>query len=239
MSAKPPARGTNKLPNKILIYSWPKMVFMWPTALMSLFMGAATYIAGEGSAWSQTWGTLFLVTFALNMMVVTFEFPRGNALVMVFGIVAAAWGLVTLNQHFEFMGPISRFLKGLQLYAHPHFYFFLLFIYVIMFIGMYVITRFSYWEISSNELVHHSGLWGDEERFSTAGLKYNKEIADIFEKILAGAGRIIFHAPAMRIPVVLDNVLGIDRVAKNLDTLLDVRRVEVAEEMPRPDATDE
>ena len=32
-----------------------------------------------------------------------------------------------------------------------------------------------------NELVHHHGLLSDVERFSTAGLTLNKEIADVFE----------------------------------------------------------
>ena len=115
--------------------------------------------------------------------------------------------LLLIQQLPEQILPLKHFLSNLDLVASWQFYLAIFIMYVVLLIGMYGVTRFDYWELSPNEIIHHHGVLGDVERFSTAGLKLNKEIHDIFEYLLAGAGRIILVIPGQLRPVILDNVL--------------------------------
>jgi hypothetical protein len=81
-------------------------------------------------------------------------------------------------------------------------------------------------------LIHHTGLLGNIERFSTAGLKLNTEINDVFEYILAGAGRIIMTIPGAPRPVLLDNVLRFNSIMERSKHILSRRVVEIERDEP-------
>src|SRR4051812_25308651 len=100
---------------KVIIHPWPKMVFMWPTALMALAAGLATHSIPEGGSTASIWGGLFLTVFALNMLVITFDFPRGTVLTAVLACVAVAWLIVWLNDRFGIIQPLKDFIAGRQL----------------------------------------------------------------------------------------------------------------------------
>ena len=269
---------------KLIVRPWPKMIFLWPTTLLTLILAFASWVtkpeqvksvgqadpgqemvadaqaaagaeptaddprpadnanvpeatvraaAGESegvvlrrvSKWGSLWGALFLVVFTVNMLVLTFEFPRATSLTAAIAIIAAIFMLILLNNRYEFIAPLATLISGVNVEASAGFYMCLFFIQLALFVGMFFITRFDYWELTPNELVHHTGLLGDVERFSTAGLKLNKEIADIFEYLLAGAGRVIMQVPGQQRPVVLDNVLNIGKVERLSNQILNARVV--------------
>jgi hypothetical protein len=212
------------------------MIFFWPTVLMSLLMGLLNQVFPDSR---DVWGGAFLVVFGLNLMVLTFEFPRGTSLTIAFVTVALVLGLILINQKMEIIKPLQQFLANREISASNEFYFFLFLIYLALFIGMYVVTRFDYWELTANELIHHHGLLGDVERFSTAGLKLNKEISDIFEYLLAGAGRIIMQIPGNPRPIILENVLAITRIEKMADRVLDARVVRLESPAGEPKVDDD
>ncbi len=216
--------------NSVKIRSWPSMLFMWPSMLMSLMAGLVTYTLAETSSAHELWGSLYLIVFALNLIVVTFDSPRSTSLTLLFAAVALAWLFVELNRRYNIIQPLRTFIEDLTLRATPDFYFFLFGVYLILFIGMLISTRFDYWVINSNELVHHQSLMQDVARHPTEGMQYNKEIPDFFEYLLAGAGRIVLNTPTMKRPIILNNVPGINRVARQLDVILETRRVVVTNE---------
>ena len=216
--------------NSVKIRSWPSMLFMWPSMLMSLVAGLATYTLAETSSTHELWGSLYLIVFALNLIVVTFDSPRSTSLTLLFAAVALAWLFVELNRRYNIIQPLRTFIEDLTLRATPDFYFFLFGVYLILFIGMLISTRFDYWVINSNELVHYQSLMQDVARHPTEGMQYNKEIPDFFEYLLAGAGRIVLNTPTMKRPITLNNVPGINRVARQLDVILETRRVVVTNE---------
>ncbi len=216
-----------KVPEKITLRAWPKMLFFWPSGIFALVTGIVTYLAPENINRTEFWGTLFLVVFALNLFIITFEFPRSTSLILVLACVAVTWILVELNRRYNIIVPLTDFLESLRLTATPDFYFTVFFIYAILALGMLISTRFNYWEISSNELLHYKGMMQDVERFSTDGLQYSKEITDFFEYLIGGSGRLILRSPSIERSIMLDNVLGINRIADNLDLMLEYRRVAV------------
>lgn len=213
------------IPDKVILRAWPKMLFLWPSALLALAAGIGTTLTADTASRWEFWGAFFLTVFALNLMIVTFEFPRSTSLTLVLACVALAWVLVEINRRYNIIAPVREFFEALELTAMPDFYFALFVIYVVLLIGMVIGTRFNYWEISNNELVHHKGLMQDVERFSTDGLQYTKQITDFFEYLIGRSGRLVVNTPAFPQPIILDNVIGIHRVAENLDLMLEARRV--------------
>jgi hypothetical protein len=58
-----------------------------------------------------------------------------------------------------------------------------------------------------NEILHHHGPLSDLERYPTMNLKFDKEIPDVLEWILLGAGRLVLHVPNVSKALVLDNAV--------------------------------
>lgn len=214
-------------PDKIIIRTWPKLIFLWPTAALALLAGLLQSF-GFGESWKFALGTAFLLVFTFNLIVLAFDFPRSTSLTVFIAVLSVLLGLVLLNQKFPIIAPLKSFLGGLELYASHHFYLFIAVMMGLIYAAMMVITRFDYWELTSNELVHHTGLLGDVERYSTAGLKLNTEIKDVFEYLLARSGRVIMNIPGSPRPIVLDNVLRIRKLVEQSTALLSRRVVQVA-----------
>ncbi len=223
-----------QVPEQIILRAWPKMLFFWPAALVALAAGVMSYMAPDNIERGEFWGALFLVVFALNLLIITFEFPRSTSLILVLACVAIAWILVELNRRYNIVVPLTNFIEGLRLMATPDFYFALFMIYAILLVSMFISTRFNYWEISSNELLHHKGLMQDVERFSTNGLQYSKEISDFFEYLIGRSGKLILRIPGVDRTITLNNVLGINRVADSLDLILEHRSVSVNAQETQP-----
>ena len=208
----------------VTIRSWPKMIFLWPTGVMSLCMGLAMWWAPD---WKEAWGATFLIVFGLNLMVLTFEFPRATSLTVAVCVALVGLLMILANQRWGIVAPLKHWITELNISASKDFYLLLFALYVILAFAMFVVTRFDYWQLSANELIHHHGILGDVERFSTAGLKLNKEIADIFEYVLAGAGRVIMLVPGTPRPIILENVLQISKIERDSDRLLNARVVRI------------
>ena len=224
---------SDTLPDKVVLRAWPKMLFIWPSAFIALAAGIGTYLTADTTNLWEFWGSLFLTVFALNLMIVTFEFPRSTSLTLILACVALTWIFVELNRRYNIIAPLRDFIEALQLSARPDFFFAIFVVYVLLLIGMFISTRFNYWEISNNELIHHKGLMQDVERYSTDGLRYSKQITDFFEYLIGGSGRLVVQTPSIGEPIVLENVIGINRVARTLDLMLESQRV-VVESTPAP-----
>lgn len=212
-------------PEVIIIRSWPKMIFLWPITLMAL---ACALCATFAPGWDNIAGAAFLVCVALNMAVLTFDFPRSTSLTVFIFAIALVLALVLINQKYGIVEPLQTWLKSLEIRATRDFYFTIFIVLFVLYLGMMIVSRFDYWELTSNELIHHSGLLGDVERFSTAGLKLNTEINDIFEFVLAGSGRIVMNIAGNSRPIVLENVLFISSLRNASNRMLSHRVVEVA-----------
>lgn len=221
--------------NRLIIRPWPKMIFLWPTCLLSLFMGLATQFA---PAQAPLWGGVFVIVLALNLVVLTFEFPRATSLLVTFGVIIVIMAMVLINfLVFPIIKPLNVFLRSLDVEASPQFFYVLFFVQLCLFIGMWVVTRFDYWVLTPNEIIRHHGMLGDVERFSTAGLKLNKEIQDIFEYVLCGAGRVVMNVPGNPRPIILDNVLNISKIEQRSDKILNARVVRLEKDSPEEDRT--
>src|SRR5262245_44170893 len=137
---------TQRPATMIIVRSWPPLIFLWPMALVALVAGLALSL-WPALATVRMWGGLFLVMFALSLVVLTFEFPRSTSLTLLFAAIALAWLFVELNRRYNLIRPLQEFLASLDVNVAPDFYLVLFAIYLVLFIAMFIGTRFNYWEI--------------------------------------------------------------------------------------------
>ena len=167
---------------------------------------------------------IFLIVFALNMVVISFDFPRTTSLTWFFAITAMVLGLWFLFSHYEGLAPkIVQGLLSIKPWANASFYMIYTMIMLFLYMLVMISRRFDYWEVKGNELLHHHGFLSNLERFSAPNLRIDKEINDLFEYMLLRSGRLIIHASNERRAIVLENVLFIngkeDRITRMLGAL--------------------
>ena len=96
----------------------------------------------------------------------------------------------------------------------------------LLYLIVWIMARFDYWEVRPNELLHHHGFLSDLERFSAPNLRISKEINDVFEYMLLRSGRLILHPTNEPRAFVLDNVLNINRKEAQITKMLGALQVE-------------
>jgi hypothetical protein len=173
-------------------------------------------------------GVLFLAVLGFNLLVMALDFPRfelvGVILLTLFAIFFVLWLGAFFN--LDLMRPINRMFESIYAFANAGFYF-LYFLMVLILLTLVYITRWlDFWEVMPNEILHHHGPLSDLERFPTMNLKFDKEIPDVLEYALLGAGRLVLHVPNVEKSLVLDNVLFINSkeiALKRLMSRLEVR----------------
>jgi len=215
-------------PDRVTIRPLPKAVVLYPTALLCIVFGAiaAWYPAGQEP---PLLGLAFVGLFGLNLFIMNFEFGRASTL----AIFAVVFGLVFLGLFLgeKFQWPvfaaISGFFKELRIHANAAFYFSLAAILGVTFLVVLIKTRFDYWEITSNELLHHRGVVGNIDRYPAPNLRISKEIHDVFEFLLLRSGRLVVHPTGERRSFVLELVAGVNKKEKMIKKLLSRLSVDI------------
>lgn len=237
-TANVPAAAENEV-DRVVLVSYPKIVFLWPTFLAALI--AALYMALSGDVpqaeiaasmpMQAVMGWMFLIVLSINLVVLSFDFPRATSLVIFFVIVTIALGLWLVAVKFPTVMPIlGGWITAVQPEANATFYWFVVVVLGVIYAAVWIETRFDYWEVRGNELLHHHGMLSDLERFPAPQLKIDKEINDIFEFLLLGAGRLILHPSNERRAIVLENVLWINGKEQQITRMLGTLQVEVRSE---------
>lgn len=231
--------GEKKAPSRILLVSYPKIVFLYPTFVVSL--AAAIYLsltrqpADATSTEAIVLSVLFLGVWATNLVVLGFDFPRTSSLSLFLVFVAAAMGAVLLSVLKPDVLPyVAQRLREFHPLANASFYWTFSISLGLATLGAMIVARFDCWEARPNQLLHHQGLWGDMDRFPAPGVRVDKEISDVFEYLLLQSGRLILHIGSEKRAVVLDNVPFITRKEKALTQMLGTLQVAVRPEGAAP-----
>ena len=219
------SRKREKTVDRVVIRSLPEAVFFFPTMIVAALCSLMTWQEwGDASLW----GNVFLIVFGLNVIVVAFDFPRTTSLTLVFLIIALILGAILLNDRREFLPRLRDQTHKIHPSADPQFYFIIALMFALIMIIVFIIhTWFDYWEVSSNELIHHHGILGSLERLPSPGVKLDKEITDVFEFFLLGAGRMVITPAGEGRPIVLNNVPRIERVESEIKQVLGVTDVQI------------
>jgi len=187
--------------------------------------------AAVGPTYHLWCARIFLVVLALNLVVLSFEFPRTTSLTWFFALSTATIGLWFLFTKYENLAPaVLQSLLAIKPVANASFYMLFTAILLLLFVAVLISRRVDYWEVRGNELLHHHGLLSNLERFSAPNLRIDKEITDLFEYLLLRSGRLIIHCSNERRAIVLENVLNIDHKERQITRLLGALQVRVRPE---------
>lgn len=221
---------------RVYLVSYPKIVFLYPTFLAAVIAGIYMLIAGDAPGTepgrhrhdTEILSLVFLIVMTLNLVVLSFDFPRTTSLTLFFLLAAVAMGGVLLFKFNPQLWPVvGAWLGRLNPWANAQFYLIFAAIMGLIYVGVLISVRFDYWEVRPNELLHHHGFLSDLKRYSAPNLRIDKEINDIFEYLLLGSGRLILHPSSEPRAIVLENVFFISRKEKQLTQMLGALQVQV------------
>lgn len=216
-------------PKSIYLVAYPKVVLLYPTFLAAIAAGIYMGVTGgQNAGGAEITGLIFLGIFALNLAVLSFDFPRTVSLTLFFLIFGVVMGLILFFRSYPNALPaVTDVLRELRPIANATFYWTIASILAVIYMLVFISRRFDYWEVRPNELLHHTGLLSDLKRYSAPNLRIDKEINDVFEYILLRSGTLILHPSQERRAIVLENVPNISRKEAQLTQMLGALQVQV------------
>jgi hypothetical protein len=265
-SSSSPAPSMQHREKGIRIFMWPKVIFLYPTAIVALICALGMsiihdhthdptkplntavhekYLSKDASSSIDQAGTsdkverfltpqnllamLFLSMFAFNLLVMALDFPRFSLVAVILAILFGLFFILWIGSYFhvDLLKPIHMIFSGIYAVANKGFYLMVFVTLMIVFAIIYVTRWLDYWEVLPNEILHHHGPLSDLERYPTMNLKFDKEIPDVLEWALLGAGRLVLHVPNVSKALVLDNVLFISAKEKALKSVMSRLEVRV------------
>ncbi len=216
--AEAPAPAAKREVRHVIIRAYPKIVFFWLTWIVSLVCG----ILPESSMGS-TAALIFFTVFTFNLLVVAFEFTRILSVALIFLGFMIFFLVKWLGaEKLKFIGDA---LAGINPIMNRDFYFLIFGIFSVIFLIVFIKSRFNYWEIQPNEILHKRGFMGDVERYPAPNLRMSKEINDVLEYVLLRGGRLILQPSSERQAIILDTILNINHVEDRVKDLLGSLRV--------------
>jgi hypothetical protein len=219
---------------RVLIRAYPKTIFFYPTMLVSFLCATLSpsglvglMLPGSQIVAPQTLGFCFTAVFLVNLIVVSFEFRRSASVILTLLALVAVLAAVLLNRTYGVFDFLGRIYALLDFVANAQFYLAIGFSFAAVIAGLLLAARLDYWEVRGNEVIHHTGLLGDTERYPAPSLTVKTEVTDVFEFLLLRSGRLIIYPSGREKAIVLDNVPLVHTVEKRMEDLLRTLKVTV------------
>lgn len=210
----------------IVIRPYPKVVLLYPIALAALVCGTWQAFAGPDAP-QKVLGLAFFAVAGFNLLVFAFEFTRVKTVTIALGVLALVFLCLWLGERWPIIQYLRKFVLDRNFTASTECYLGLFVYLALIFVSVLVNTRFDYWEVRHNEILHHTGFLGQVCRFPSPNLKMTKEINDVFEYMLLRCGRMILYPASEKEAIVLENVINVNSVEHNVHALLSSLAVEI------------
>ncbi len=206
-------KKTVKHPNEIFLRNYPKIIFFYPLLVTSFIL----WLIQSFIAPNTVLGYIWFIVFFINIFVTAFDFSSTKFFVLILAIV-----IVLLIVVFLVLPNFAFSLTGVQLDIALTWEFYALMTLILAFIlGIVVISsRFDYYKIERNEIIHKAGIFSSAERFPVKSLRFKKEIPDVFEFFMLRAGRFTIMPGKADEVMILPTVLNINKKEEQLDWLL-------------------
>lgn len=226
---KPKAKAPKPEIENVYIRSWPKAVLLYPLLAASVLFGLLS-LGSEPKESSGTMALVFLIIFAINLFIMTFEFNTTKSIALFFFVVAFVFAalFISAKTDISVFAWLRTAMSKLHAWANASFYFGVAGVLALLFLSMFIHTRINYWEVTRNELLHHHGLFGGVERFPAPNVEFSKVYNDIFEYGLLFSGSLTIFLASKQKTIVLDTVPLIKRVEEKLNVLLSEIAVDVS-----------
>ena len=213
MSEKKP-----KYPSEIFIRTYPKVIFFWPLLITSFVLWLIQIFAGNTNTdLNRTLGMVWFIVFFINIFVTAFDYSSTKFFVLILAIV-----IVLLLLVFLVIPNFAIDVSWINIDLTLTWQFYMVMTIILVFIlGIVVIsTRFEYYKIERNEIIHKTGVFAAAERFPVKSLRFKKEIPDVFEFFMLRAGKFTIMPGKADEVMILPTVLNINKKAEQLDWLL-------------------
>lgn len=204
------------LPHNVIIRQYPKVIFLYPIFLFSIVAWVLEGFWPGKFGTSSMLGGIFFCLFAVNMLVISFEFTRTSSVAIFLFFLALLFAFL----YFDIFPWLKNLLGKIDIQMNSHFYGSMACLFGVIFAIVFANVRFDYYEIKHNEILRHHGYLGDVERYPAPNLKMQKEIRDILEFVLLRSGRLVLQPATEARAIVMENVIGINRVEARIQQLL-------------------
>ncbi|MBP7950255.1 MAG: hypothetical protein KA004_11410 [Verrucomicrobiales bacterium] len=218
-------KNMGKVPT-LIIRLWPKIPVLYPMALVSLICGLLSWFHARDNGFAldnfqQVIALVFLASFTFSLFTLTFDIGFTWALLWMAAMVIIAMAMFIVNIYHPFLPDFLSFLTKLNPVANSKFYFCIFAVWAVLLALAYILTRFHYVKFEPNEIILVGGVLDKRRRYSTMRVTYTKEVVDVFEHYLPfiRSGRLVLRFPNEEEPLVLDNVMNIDKVIRKLETI--------------------
>lgn len=207
----------------VIVRAYPKVVFFYLTWIASILCGMLQPDNLGDRTLSAQIGLIWLSIFTFNVLVISFEFSRIRSVALAFMTIA----IFLAASQLEYLSSMTEFFADLGLVMNKAFYYCVGALYSVIFLLVWINSRFNYWEIQPNEILHHVGFLGDVHRYPTRGLHMKKEITDVLEYALLRSGTLVLVPLGEDRPIVLQNVIGMNGVEDKIQRLLGTLKVRI------------
>jgi hypothetical protein len=207
-----------KHPSEIYLRSYPKVIFYWPLLITSFILWIIQALAaGPGKDNISVLGSVWFIVFFINIFVTAFDFSSTKFFVLILAIL-----IVVLLVVFLVLPNFAISFSNIEVFLGLPWQFYLVMSIILVFIlGIVVIsTRFEYYKVERNEIIHKKGIFSSAERFPVKSLRFKKEIPDVFEFFMLRAGSFTIMPGKADEVMILPTVLNINKKEKQLDWLL-------------------
>jgi hypothetical protein len=223
--------GPKERPSQVIIRPVPKIVFLYPTAFLAILFSIFTFF-GMDMAVNYGLNLLFMFIFSLNLLVFAFEFSVMMTIVLLVILVFSTIIILLVNFYTagqNIFTEIFGFIRDLQIGLNNQFYYYFFFLSLLIFILIFLRTRFNYWTFDQNQVLHYQGLLHDVRRYYSPSLTFKREISDVLEYIMLGGG-VLKLMPHNQEPQVIETVTRVNKIEKAIAKILAELEVDIHKE---------
>ena len=226
--------------DRMVIRSYSSMILLIPSFITALVCGITQLLLNRFSeipivdrltneGHMNIIGIVFFVIFALNLILVAFDFNRARTIIIVVAIIAIIAILLLVNAYTGFLsGPSpGEGLPDMSVYFSSQVYFGIAILLFFILFFTWLGSMFNYYVVEGNELLHHKGFGGGVERYPATNMSVVKEYPDIIEFLIFRSGTLILTPPRSDRAMVLKNVIGINKKVKLMNEILSRLKVDI------------
>ncbi|MBU0551278.1 hypothetical protein KKF91_00665 [Myxococcota bacterium] len=206
---------------KVMIRPYPSVIYLYPSFIAAIACGLWVQFGTVTPEAPGITGLFFTLMFFFNISIMAFDYTRLASIVIVLLVII----LALVSALAPSVGVFIAKSLSIQLYMNALFYWVWAIALGVLFLVVFFKTRFDYWEVKNNELLHHHGMLGDVERWPAPNMRISKEINDVMEYALCRAGRLVLMPAREPRAIIIDNVIGIDHVEKQMQEILSALRI--------------
>ena len=170
----------------------------------------------------RTLAVIFLLALFFSLFAICVDLDVRWAIIYASAFVILALLLWILDITIGFFPKILPIADHITPMANAQFFLGVFLVWVILMAISFFITRFHYVKVEAKEVMVVGGMLERQQRYDTMRMRYTKEINDVMEYYLpfVRSGRLIVSFPEQNEAIIIDNVINIKKVTKQLDEIV-------------------